>query len=260
MGNWDALAQAATISKPCQCEHAVHFEEGMAHRYLAVPAGRHRAMHVGLVCDNCASTHLHEWLVKPKTPFERGITAMGTRALTGFVTGDTIRTVYSQYDGYPDGLGLAVFKWGLTADYEDAKAKLLAAEVVNESDEPAPEQLEKLLQRGAKPDHVSTGTDWYAWLHHTQGDPQAILDFGYIADVTDYWPMDSLFCEWGWIVDLDQRVLECYQGFNQAPAKGRFGPGEPDDGGYYPITLTHTVPLDGSVDEAGFLELFGRRP
>ena len=45
----------------CNCEHISH-EEGTAHGYMAVPAGRQRAAYVGLVCDDCATGHMAQFL------------------------------------------------------------------------------------------------------------------------------------------------------------------------------------------------------
>lgn len=47
----------------CQCEHADHEQPGTGHRYLGVRAGVHRAQHVGLVCDDCATGHLADYLL-----------------------------------------------------------------------------------------------------------------------------------------------------------------------------------------------------
>ena len=52
--------QAAT---PCQCEDISHEPGGGGHRPLAAPAGTARAMHVGAVCDECAQTHMAEYLL-----------------------------------------------------------------------------------------------------------------------------------------------------------------------------------------------------
>jgi hypothetical protein len=48
----------------CQCEHIEHFPPFIKwHEYLAVPAGKQRAMHVGLICDECAATHMRGYLL-----------------------------------------------------------------------------------------------------------------------------------------------------------------------------------------------------
>lgn len=48
---------------PCQCEHALHFEEPRTvHEYLTVPAGETCAMFIGPICDACV-THMQGYLL-----------------------------------------------------------------------------------------------------------------------------------------------------------------------------------------------------
>ena len=59
----DASPQA-TI---CQCEHEAHFgvdDHAAIHGYLKAHAGAQQAMHVGSICDACATEHLHEYLIQ----------------------------------------------------------------------------------------------------------------------------------------------------------------------------------------------------
>lgn len=51
----------------CNCEHVCHFPEDSPgsewHAFLAVPAGLQRADYVGAICDDCARTHMAEYLL-----------------------------------------------------------------------------------------------------------------------------------------------------------------------------------------------------
>ena len=47
----------------CQCEHIDHEHPATAHPYLGARAGTRRALHVGLVCDECATGHLADYLL-----------------------------------------------------------------------------------------------------------------------------------------------------------------------------------------------------
>ena len=59
-------------------------------------------------------------------------------------------------------------------------------------------------------------------LRGTQGKPGKILRAGYYEDAKEF-PLDSLFCEWGYLVDLDAGTLEVYRGFQKSsPTEGRW--------------------------------------
>lgn len=54
---------APPLEQACQCEHKDHEAPAtQAHAYLQVPAGTHRAAHVGPICDDCARDHLADYL------------------------------------------------------------------------------------------------------------------------------------------------------------------------------------------------------
>jgi hypothetical protein len=96
--------------------------------------------------------------------------------------------------------------------------------------------------------------DWYCLLRKTQGNPALILKSGYILDSSDFMA-DSLFCEWGYIANFDDNVLEVYRGFQHTKHnKGRYANMQTEkDSGYKPVALIGTIPFDlieGSGDAA----------
>ena len=71
--------------------------------------------------------------------------------------------------------------------------------------------------------------------------------------------IDSLFCEWAWIIDLDVHTFEAYKGFNKTPVPvGQRFANLPrktsrSGGDYYPIKLVRQWKLSDLPSETEFL-------
>lgn len=169
---------------------------------------------------------------------------MGTRGLMGFVVDGEVKATYNHFDSYPSGLGVQVGAFAATlvgdrlAEMADAVRGL---RLVNDQDTPS-ENERKNFAKFADPG-VSTGQDWYSLLRETQGDPEKTLDAGVMIDSLSF-AHDSLFCEWGYLVNFDTGMIEVYRGFQEDPAKvkGRFANGA-ENRGYASITLLGTLPF-----------------
>jgi hypothetical protein len=164
---------------------------------------------------------------------------------------------YNHFDSYPSGLGDTVLQW-LRGEVENGQAgldsirqRVAALTLLNEDDPPTQEDRTRLAEYADL--SVSTGQDWYSLLRNTQGDPEAILSSGFMIDSHNF-PLDSLFCEWGYLVDLDRATFDVYRGFQNSPAAaGRWvGKDVEDDHGhtrsagvpdYYAVTLLKSYPL-----------------
>ena len=185
---------------------------------------------------------------------------MGTRGFVGFVADDHEVIVYNHFDSYPDGLGVVVLEW--VRGLADLPEKLVAArEAVlamrphaGEDDRPTPEDIER-LQGFADWDVSNRGgpAEWYQLLRDTQGKPQAILEAVDYEDAKRF-PQDSLFCEWGYLVDFDKDTFEVYRGFQDAPHEaGRFAARDLRTGyatgQYYPVKLIGSWPINALPSE-----------
>lgn len=181
---------------------------------------------------------------------------MGTRGLIGFVIDGQVKATYNHFDSYPDGVGVDVLAFARHAnEHIDTVGKAVRKlRAVDATEKPTAAQRASLERRGASPANVSTGSDWYAWLRDTQGDLQKVLDLGYFSDDAAF-AQDSLFCEWGYLVNLDEQTLEAYRGFQRSPlhVAGRFREQHSNGEGYAPITLAKTYPLSSLPSDADFV-------
>lgn len=149
---------------------------------------------------------------------------MGTRGFTGLVVDGEEKIGYQQYDSYPSGVGVDVLRdlRELVKDMDSLRAQARALKVVNKDVAPTVDEIEKLRPYLSLDVGQQNAADWYCLLRETQGQLAAILEAGYIEDNHTF-PLDSLFCEYGYLVDLDREVFQVYEGFqNKLPKGGRW--------------------------------------
>ena len=148
---------------------------------------------------------------------------MGTRGIIGLVNNDIEKITYNHFDSYPDALGMDVLKWARETDakdgWDEVREKATALRLVDEQEHlTAEEAIEHALHTDTSVGGPSTSQtpDWYQALRHLQGNLQGYLDAGVMIDSGTF-PLDSLFCEWGYLINLDDSTFEVYQGFQTSP-------------------------------------------
>lgn len=161
---------------------------------------------------------------------------MGTRGLKGFVVNGEVKACYNHDDSYPSGLGTEVCEW-------------LAEEIgFGREDE-----IRKMAA------DLRTVDEWDNEVTYSSAGLGEILDSGIIPDGADF-AADSLFCEWAYLVNFDERVVEVYQGFARSPhSDGRFASETANDSDFYPIRLVATYGFDVLPDKAELLEFGSTR-
>lgn len=154
---------------------------------------------------------------------------MGTRGLMAFAHNGEVKGMYNHFDSYPSGLGEDLVQFILKQDGNFDEAKELFKNLVAVDEEVPPTEDQKLALLRYYDPKVSTGRtdEWYSLLRETQGNPEATLKAGFYVDGKEF-AKDSLFCEWGYVIDFDREVLEVYRGFQNDPHnEGRFAQPEP---------------------------------
>jgi hypothetical protein len=152
---------------------------------------------------------------------------MGTRGLVGFRIDRKDKLAYNHFDSNPEELGQKALEFASEqASSEVARpglrTRVRAIRLIEDTSE-----LSKKEVRLCMPycdTEVSTGSpkDLYCLLRKAQGELGVYAKLGLMPNMSEF-AKDSLFCEWAYIINLDNNTLEVYQGFNKNPAaKGRY--------------------------------------
>jgi len=182
---------------------------------------------------------------------------MGTRSLIAvYMDGEYKIAQYSQWDGDPEGQGCKCLCFLTEKMVEHQFRKRLKSLRTIQSQE----QLEA-IKSTYKPFidfpefNRNTGAD-ILWLVQefktTTGCVINRLDFAIGKD-------DAFACDWAWVIDLDKRTFEAYEGYNKKPLQ----PGDRfwfleglSYGGYHPVKLVAKWSLSNLPEEKEFLETF----
>lgn len=191
---------------------------------------------------------------------------MSTRGSVGFRLDGKDYLQYNHSDSYPSGLGVEVEKFlknylNWEGEYErnlnDLKRDVRKLKVVDDNIPPTPEDIRALAPYTDLRVSGQSTSDWYCLTRHAQDDLNAMLKSGYIR-LDNEFIKDSLFCEWAYVINLDEENLEIYQGFQKKYHKaGRYARKRPRNwvpeyAGqtfYYPCALKQVYSLSTIADE-----------
>ncbi len=195
---------------------------------------------------------------------------MSTRGMIGFVVGDAEVMTYNHSDSYPDWLGVRILEFcAKTTDWDQVREQANRIVLVSEDTPPTAQQVKELIAEGVVNLSVSEQSteDWYCLMREAQGSLKAYLELGLMPEGGSDFALNSLFCEWAYVVNLDTNMLEVYRGFQtEDHSEGRFAaraPGPEDEdrkreealhGNWYrPIKLVAAWSLTELPDEKTFL-------
>lgn len=116
---------------------------------------------------------------------------MSTRYLTMVIIDNTCKVAqYGHFDGYLSGAGLDIVNY-----------------IRNEQD--IASFISNVRKCEFTQDRIPENESWEV-LKDIEKAPQLLHDHSRFAD-------DSLFCEWAYVLDMDNDTLEIYKGFNKKP-------------------------------------------
>ena len=181
---------------------------------------------------------------------------MGTRGAIGFRVDGVDKIVYNHFDSYPEGLGAdLIAQLCGKKDWGKVKEAVRKITFIDPDVPPTPEQIEKFAPYTDLSVGNQSPDDWYCLLRRAQGtiEPYLTGDIDVMSDAHGFL-LDSLFCEYAYIINLDDMTLEFYRGFNEeAGGAGRYAcqkepPRKRHDGtvyesSYYGVVLKEAMPL-----------------
>jgi hypothetical protein len=122
--------------------------------------------------------------------------------------------------------------------------------LVDEDQMPTPEQMEWGLGKGAGqlPEYPSIQDIWACLLTNERCEPNSWVTGTKLMVGAHTFLADSLFCEWAYLINLDDLVLEVYVGGNRSPlAPGRYAhlqePGYNTEHHFYGVRHITSTPL-----------------
>lgn len=190
---------------------------------------------------------------------------MSTRGAYGFRINGVDKLTYNHGDSYPSYLGSVMLQFIQNHSIDELREIAERITPVISSEHATAEQVAELSKYADL--RVSSGNpaEWYVLLRAAQGDPEAWANgLNYYTDDSNF-VYSSLFCEWAYIINLDEGVLEVYKGFNKDPyAPGRYASHLDVDDGYYGIALIDRLELKfirkyEDYELAGVIDFWDRR-
>lgn len=140
---------------------------------------------------------------------------MGTRGAYGFIKNGEMKITYNHWDSYLSGLGFEVMKFIAKTSDKELNEIFDKIVMVDENSVPTEEQIkecEKYLNSNVGAGKID---DWYCLLRNAQGNLNEYKNgLRYMIDSKEFMG-DSLFCEYAYILNLDNNYLEIYKGFNR---------------------------------------------
>jgi len=177
---------------------------------------------------------------------------MGTRGIYGVHVGGIDKLAYNHFDSYPSGLGNDILKQYKklmkNKTLSEVKHLAIVLEGVDSEKPPTPKQKKLLSKYSNTTVSEQSDDDWYCLMRELQGNIAETLRVGLYLPNEDF-ILDSLFCEWAYILNFDTNKLEVYKGFQKKKHnKGRFSKGAKRDS-YYPCALIAEYDLDKLPDD-----------
>ncbi len=196
---------------------------------------------------------------------------MGTRGFAGFVVDGVEKIFIRNGDSYPRGLGLDVLSW-LSNNVEallhprsgGTLDRIRALRLVGDYTALTPADIQRIaamLRQNPETAHLvgdDDPGDGEVILEYATYDLNTLLQIGIVEDGSSF-PLDSFYCEWGYVIDLDTMMFDAYRGDQQgAHDRGRFAHRPSPRAGFHPVAVVASWPLAALPDPGQFEARLGQ--
>lgn len=135
--------------------------------------------------------------------------------------------MYNHSDSYPSGLGKETVEFIRRRGMTDVRIMKIAEGIVMFDSKVKPTEAQKQLCRDAKTIDLRVSEqsedDWYCLLRNAQGDLAMLEKVPFMEKGWEVFLADSISCQYAYILNLDEGVLEVYCGSNKrGDRKGRY--------------------------------------
>lgn len=173
---------------------------------------------------------------------------MGTQGVYGFHKNGVDKITYRFQDSYPLELGESITKFIMSTTIDEMNNIFSKIIMVDEESKPTLEQIKECEKYYNGEVGEKSILDWYCLLRKSQGNLTPYKkDLRYMIDGKDF-IHDSLYCEWAWIINLDTKELEVYEGFQREPNESRYSKdiaiSYGEYGTYYTCKLMRSIPFN----------------
>lgn len=189
---------------------------------------------------------------------------MGTRHLIAVVKDQKFKVAqYGQWDGYPSGQGVDILAFLQQEELAVFAKKISEVTFITNEELQArwtecgaspvenlvPIEVSECFSERYPENSRDSGANVLNIIQHA--------DRPILLNNALQFAADSLFCEWGYVIDLDKGTFEVYEGFNKNPldAGERFAFLQEENSEYYPIRQVASYPLQDLPSEATFLTM-----
>lgn len=169
---------------------------------------------------------------------------MSTRGSYGFYKDGESKLTYNHFDSYPSGLGENVLNFIKLTDDKSLENIFNSIKLVEDDSYPDKEEQSILKELGYATQYRGNALKWFEIIGSHAGDLSVYSNgLTFMLNNNDF-IKNSLFCEWAYIINLDTKEFEVYEGFQNEPNNNRYSIEVPSESGYYSCKLLMSIPLN----------------